>query len=87
MVRSGAGEQVAVRALGTECRPGGDVVIVRERELRRSTQAEHGEAVVASDEADGEHLVGAQTGAPHGGGGAFSRIPADAQLMRKWWNL
>jgi hypothetical protein len=48
------------RALRTESVPGGDkgVVIVGERELRRVTQAEHGEAAVTRDEADGEHAAG-----------------------------
>lgn len=48
------------RGLRTECRPGGDadVVTVRERELRRATQAEHGKAVIAADEADGENAAG-----------------------------
>jgi hypothetical protein len=37
--------------------PGGDQDDVRERELRRVTQAEHGEAAVARDEADGERAA------------------------------
>ena len=47
-------------ALRTECWPDGDVedVMCRERGLRRVTQAEHGKAVIAPDEADGEHGAG-----------------------------
>lgn len=39
--------------------PGGEVevVVVRERGLRRVAQAERGEAAVARDEADGEHAA------------------------------
>jgi hypothetical protein len=44
--------------------PGGerDGAVVRERGLRRVAQAEHGEAVIARDEADGEHAAGASPG-------------------------
>jgi len=47
------------RALRTEFRPGADDegVMREERDLRRATQAEHGEAVVTRDEADGEHAA------------------------------
>jgi len=48
------------RELRTECRPGGNGgdVMWEERGLRRLTQAEHGEAAVARDEADGERQGG-----------------------------
>lgn len=65
----GAHAQLAVRArlfrdgggiVRTERVPGvgGEGVMCEERELRRAAQAEHGEAVIARDEADGEHAAG-----------------------------
>lgn len=86
------GRQMAIRerggALRTECCPGGnaEIVTVRERKLRRATQAEHGQAAVARDEADGEHAAGHCPLFPVGSR-AGSAGSADAHLMRKWWNL
>lgn len=47
------------RQRGRSAFPGGDAndAIVRERELRCATQAEHGEAMIAGDEAHGEHAA------------------------------
>jgi hypothetical protein len=59
----GRGRQVAIRVrlvvLRTEFGRSGDDedVMCRERELRRVTEAEHGEATVAGEEADGEHAA------------------------------
>lgn len=59
------------RVLRTERVRGWDEgdAMCRDRRLRRATQAEHGEAVIAPDEADGEDAAGSRAAFPLGGAG------------------
>lgn len=58
----------------------------RERELRRVAEPQHREPAVARDEADGEHAARERAPCPQGRRW-LAAGSADAQLMRKWWNL